>query len=67
MASWHIDIFNKCPDLRNLVIYAQENVKYQHSAIVLYVFYLSSENKMCSSAKLGVGLCISSYKTKYLG
>ena len=44
----------------------QENVKYQHSAIVLYVFYLSGENKICSTAKLGVGLCISSYKTKYL-
>ena len=39
-----------------------ENVKYQHSAIVLYVFYLSGENKICSAAKLGVGLCISSYE-----
>ena len=37
-----------------------------HSAIVLYMFYLSGENKICSSAKLGVGFCISSYKTKYL-
>ena len=43
-----------------------ENVKYQHSAILLYVFYLSGENKICSFAKLGVGLCFSSYKTKYL-
>ena len=37
MASWHIDIFNKCPDLRNLMIYEQDylkNVTYQHSAIV---------------------------------
>ena len=69
MAPWHIDIFNKCPDLGNLMIYEQdclEKVKYKHSAIVLYVFYLSGENKICSSAKLGVGLCISSYKTKYL-
>ena len=44
----------------------KENVKYQNSEIVLNVFYLSGENKICSSAKLGVGLCISSYKTKYL-
>ena len=44
----------------------QENVKYQQSAIVLYVFNLSGENKICSTAKLGVVLCISSYKTKYL-
>ena len=29
--------------------------------LFLYVFYLSGENKICSSAKLGVGLCISSY------
>ena len=44
-----------------------ENVKYPHSAIVLYnMFHLSGKNKICSSAKLGVGLCISSYKTKYL-
>ena len=28
--------------------------------LFLYVFYLSGENKVCSSAKLGVGLCISS-------
>ena len=41
----------------------KENVKYQHSAIVLYMFYLSGENKICYSAKLGVGLCNSSYKT----
>ena len=46
-------------------LFVYENVKYQHSAF-LYVFYLSGENKICSSAKLGVGLCISSFKTKYL-
>ena len=34
--------------------------------LLLHVFYFSDENKICSSAKLGVGLCISSYKTKYL-
>ena len=65
----HIDIFNKCSDLRNLMIYEQDclrKIKYQHSAIVLYMFYLSGENITYSSAKLGVGLCISSYKTKYL-
>ena len=45
---------------------SQENVKYQHSAIVLYMFYLSGGNEICSSAKLGVGFCISSYKTKHL-
>ena len=32
--------------------------------LFLYVFYLSGENKICFSAKLGVGSCISSYKTK---
>ena len=25
--------------------------------LFLYVFYLSGENKICSSAKLGVGFC----------
>ena len=33
--------------------------------MVLDMFYLSGENKICSDAKLWVGLCISSYKTKY--
>ena len=32
--------------------------------LFLYVFYLSGENKIRSSAKLREGLCISSYKTK---
>ena len=36
-----------------------ENVKYQHSVIILHVFYLSGEYKIYSFVKLGVGLCIS--------
>ena len=31
-----------------------------------YVFYLNGNNKIRFSVKLGVGLCISSYKTIYL-
>ena len=69
MASWHIDIFNKCRDLRNLMIYEQDclrKCKISTLCNCFYVCFLSGENKTCSSAKQGVGLCISSYKTKYL-
>ena len=31
-----------------------------------HVFYLNDNHKICFSVKLGVGLCISSYKTIYL-
>ena len=31
-----------------------------------HVFYLNGNRKICFSVKLGVGLCISSYKTIYL-
>ena len=37
MASWNNDIFDKCPDLRNLMIYEQDclrKCKISHSAIV---------------------------------
>ena len=44
----------------------KENEKYQHSAIV-FIFFLSGENKICSSAKLGVGLCIFKIEKQTLG
>ena len=68
MASWHIGIFNKCPGLRNVMIYEQDCLRKCkiNTLQLFYMFYLSGDNKICSSAKLGVELCISSYKTKYL-
>ena len=67
---WHIDIFNECSDLRNLMIYEQDclrKCKISTLCNCLICVFLSVENKICSSAKLGLVLCISSYKTKYLG
>ena len=68
MESWHIDIFDKCPDLRNLMILCARLIKKMKNinTLQLFIYFLSGENNICSSAKLGVGLCISSYKTKYL-
>ena len=63
MASRHIDIFDKCPDLRNLMIYEQDclrkcKISTLCNCFYKYVFYLSGENKICSSAKLGYGCAL---------
>ena len=62
----------KCPGLKLndiMQIYEQDRLrKYKISTCCNHfqVFYLNGNNKVCFSIKLGVGLCISSYKTIYL-
>ena len=62
----------KCPDLKLndiLQIYEQDRLrkcKISTRCNRFHVFYLNGNYKMCFLVKLGVGLCISSYKTIYL-
>ena len=62
----------KCPDLKLndiLQIYEQGRLrkcKISTRCNRFNVFYLNGNSKICLSVKLGVGLCISSYKTIYL-
>ena len=53
-----------------LQIYEQDRLRKSEISTcckcMFHVFYLNGNNKICFSVKLGVGLCISSYKTIYL-
>ena len=40
VASWHIDIFNKCPDLRNLMIYQQDCLRKCKISTLCNCFYM---------------------------
>ena len=40
VASWHIDIFNKCPDLRNLMIYQQDCLRKGKISTLCNCFYM---------------------------
>ena len=67
-----LEVHIKCPDLKLndiLQIYEQDRLRkftISTSCNRLHVFYLNGNNKLRFSVKLGVGLCISSYKTIYL-
>ena len=64
-----IVVFPDHTHLLFLQIYEQDRLrKFKISTCCnrFHVYYLSENNKICFSVKLGVELCISSYKTIYL-
>ena len=64
--------YTKCPYLKlNDILQIYEQDRLRKSKIStrcnrFHRFYFNGNNKICFSVKLGVGLCISSYKTIYL-